>query len=51
MLLIYYIDEYEKQEDGKMKRVWHFSTTDKNSFNTIKYNLSDRIIRTYTKVK
>ena len=51
MRIVYHIDEYEKQENGLMKRVWKFKTTSKSEFDTIKYNLSDRIIRTYKKLE
>ena len=50
-IVFYHIDEYEKQENGLMKRVWKFKTTSKSEFNTIKYNLSDRIIKTYKKLE
>mgnify|MGYP003305433600 CR=1 FL=1 len=49
--LFYHIDEYKKQEDGSMKRVWKYETTDKNEFDTIRYNLGDRVIKTYKKMK
>ena len=51
LAIIHYIDEYEKQPNGKLKRIWRYKTEDENEYLTIKYNLQDRIIQTYTKVK
>lgn len=51
LTLIYHIDEYEKQDDGTMKRVWKYQTASQDEFETIKYNLSDRTIRTYKKLQ
>lgn len=51
LAIIYHIDEYEKQPNGKLKRVWKYKTEDSKEYLTMKYNLQDRIIQTYTKVE
>lgn len=51
LAIIHYIDEYEKQPDSKLKRIWRYQTENYKEFLTIKYNLQDSIIQTYTKVK
>lgn len=49
--IIYHIDEYEEQDNGTMKRVWKYQTNSQDEFETVKYNLSDRIIKTYKKLQ
>lgn len=49
--IVFYIDEYEKQLDGKLKRVNRIRTFNKSDYNTMLYNLSDRLIKNYIKVE
>ena len=49
--IVFYIDEYEKQIDGKLKRVNRIRTFNKSDYNTMLYNLSDRLIKNYIKVE
>lgn len=51
LAIIHHIDEYEKQSNGKLKRVWKYKTENTRDFMTMKYNLQGRIIQTYTKVE
>ena len=49
--IVFYIDEYEKQSDDKLKRVNRIRTFNKSDYNTMLYNLSDRLIKNYIKVE
>lgn len=49
--IVFYIDEYKKQSDGKLKRVNRIRTFNKSDYNTMLYNLSDRLIKNYIKVE
>lgn len=49
--IVFYIDEYEKQSDGKLKRVNRIRTFNKSDYNTMLYNLSNRLIKNYIKVE
>lgn len=49
--IVFYIDEYEKQSGGKLKRVNRIRTFNKSDYNTMLYNLSDRLIKNYIKVE
>lgn len=49
--IVFYIDEYEKQLDGKLKRVNRIRTFNKSDYNTMLYNLSDRLVKNYIKVE
>ena len=49
--IVFYIDEYEKQSDSKLKRVNRIRTFNKSDYNIMLYNLSDRLIKNYIKVE